>query len=82
MMTEHELDGKRVIVRRAYSGNNDAWHVIGTAVADGNCSTHGCKAFERGNFDHYSIDAEDNNDSSKVVGLTFHERELLACPPS
>ena len=81
MMTEHELDGKRVIVRRAYSGNNDAWHVIGTAVADGNCSTHGCKAFERGNYDHYSIDAEDNNDSSKVVGLTFHERELLTCPP-
>ena len=81
MMTEHELDGKRVIVRRAYSGNKAAWHVIGRAMADGNCSTHGCKALERGNFNHYSVAAEDNNDSSKVVGLTFHARELLPCPP-
>ena len=80
-MTEHKLDGKRVVVRRAYAGNKEAWHVIGTAVADGNCSTRGCKAFERGNYNHYTVDAEDNNDSSKVVSLTFHERELLACPP-
>ena len=81
MMTENELDGKRVIVRRAYSGNKAAWHVIGRAMADGNCSTHGCKALERGNFNYYSIAAEDKNDSSKVVGLTFHERERSACPP-
>ncbi len=81
-MTEHELDGKRVIVRRAYSGNKDAWHVIGTAVADGNCSTHGCKAFEKGNYDHYIVEAEDENESSKLDTLTFHGRELLACPPS
>ncbi|MCH8102673.1 MAG: hypothetical protein IIB28_05915 [Chloroflexi bacterium] len=81
-MTEHKLDGKRVVVRRAYSGNKAAWHVIGTAVADGDCSTHGCKAIERGNYSHYSVDSENDNNFSKIVGLTFHARELLPCPPN
>ena len=81
MMTEHELDGKRIIVRRAYGWNSDSWHVIGRAMADGNCSTHGCKVIVYGDYNHYTLDAEDNNDSSKVVGRTFHARELLPCPP-
>ncbi len=76
-MTEHELDGKQVIVRRAYEWNSEAWHVIGTALADGDCSTHGCKAIVYGDYDHYTVDAEENNDSSKVVGRTFHQSELL-----
>ncbi len=79
-MTDHELDGKRVIVRRAYEWSSDAWHVVGTAFADGDCSTQGCKVFEDGNYNHYTVDAEDDKDYPKVVGRTFHERELLTYP--
>ena len=79
-MTTHYLDGKRVIVRRAYEHNRDAWNVIGTASADRDCWAHGCEIVEDGNYNHYTVEAEDNNESSKVAGRTFHERELMNHP--
>ncbi len=77
-MFEHELDGERVVVRRTYSWSRDSWHVIGTASADGDCSTQSCKVFEDGIYNHYTVDAEHDKDYPRVVGRTFHERELLA----
>ena len=82
-MTEHELDGKRVIVVTVpYQANREAGSVIGIAHADGDCLSRACRVFERGNHAHYWVEAEDNNESSKVADHMFHERELAAHPSS
>ncbi len=82
MMREHGLDGKRVLVRRAYEHNRDAWNVIGTASADRDCWAHGGELVEDGNYNHSSVEAEDINEPSKGAGRTVHERELRECPAS
>ena len=79
-MTEHPLNGKRVLVRTPpYEWNEDAAGVIGIAHADGDCFNHRCEVKD-GHLDHHKIEAERVDDSPNVKGKTFHQIELLSFP--